>query len=121
MENLPLGRRMHTRGTTLKGSLSTEQWHDFVKQATAAIGMEAVGVPGFWQYPVNEKGGVGFTLVQPITESFVCLDTWSDHNGAYLFICSCRPIRAAKLRQVIADFHLVIHNEFSIQQELPND
>jgi hypothetical protein len=32
--------------------------------------------------------------VLPITESFLALDTWSDHDGAYLFVCSCRPFRS---------------------------
>jgi len=121
MDSLPLGRRMYTRGTTLGGSLSIEQWRDFIKQVTSSIGMDAVGDPALWEYPVNDKGGVGFTLCQPITESFIILDTWPDHGGAYLFVCSCKSFSAEQLRQVIGDYDLVIHSEFSIQQELPND
>jgi S-adenosylmethionine/arginine decarboxylase-like enzyme len=50
-----------------------------------------------YQYPVEGKGGVGFTIFQPITESFMALDAWPDHDGAYLFICSCKDFDKEKV------------------------
>ncbi len=85
-----LGTRMHAAGIVLHGHLDQVQWMHLLRKITFAIGMEPVGEPAIWVYPVDGKGGSGVTMVLPITESFLALDTWSDHDGAYLFICSCR-------------------------------
>ena len=121
MSRPPLGMRMYTRGTVVVGKLTVDRWRDFLKALTDAIGMTPVYSPSVWKYPVAGHGGVGHTIVQPITESFICLDTWEDHNGAYLFICSCRPVDAKRLYPVIATFGLTVHQEFATDLGLPNE
>jgi hypothetical protein len=116
-----LGTRMYTRGSVLLGGMTVVRWKEFLREITEAIGMDPVAEPACWQYPYNGKGGVGFTLCQPITESFLCLDVWQDHNGAYLFICSCVSIKAQKLYPVIARFGLNVHQEFATDLGLPDD
>lgn len=98
MPETPLGEKMHSLGVVLRGkpSLGVGRkqetcWLAFLHSVAEAIGMSAVDTPAVWTYPVNGKGGVGQTIVLPITESFLALDTWPDHRGAYLFVCSCRP------------------------------
>ncbi|MCS3725492.1 S-adenosylmethionine decarboxylase [Bradyrhizobium betae] len=85
-----LGARMRSFGLVLHGQLTEKQWKEFLVAVCDAIGMYPVGEPAVWTYPLEGKGGIGQTLMLPITESFLVVDTWSDHDGAYLFVCSCR-------------------------------
>lgn len=91
MEEQALGARMHSYGVVLVGKLDQLRWLEFLNAVATAIGMEPVGEPKVWTYPFEGKGGTGQTILLPITESFLALDTWRDHSGAYLFVCSCRP------------------------------
>lgn len=102
--DLPLGERMHSLGVVLRGKPRVKRrgecgasggiWLAFLHSLAEAIGMNAVDAPACWTYPLDGKGGQGQTIVLPITESFLALDTWPDHRGAYLFVCSCRPFSA---------------------------
>jgi hypothetical protein len=123
MKKLPLGMRVYTRGSVLVGSLTAERWKEFIKSVVVAIGMTPVYSPAFWKYPYpgSGEGGNGFTIVQPITDSFVCLDMWSDHGGAYLFMCSCKPIDARKFYPVITAFGLSVHQEVATDLGFPNE
>lgn len=95
-----MGERMHCAGVVLHGALEPSGWLQMLKDMATAIGMEPVGEPAQWVYPVDGKGGQGATYVLPITESFLALDTWSDHRGAYLLVCSCREYATASLDEV---------------------
>lgn len=86
-----LGRRMFFRGMVLHGKLDAERWCSFLANAAQAMGMQPIAAPALWEYPIAGAGGNGQTIIQPITESFLALDTWPDHDGAYLFIASCKP------------------------------
>ena len=88
-----LGERMHAFGVTLRSEqdIGPDRLVEFLHALTNAIGMTAVGDHALWTYPLHGKGGNGRTIVLPITDSFLALDTWPDHRGAYLFICSCKP------------------------------
>lgn len=95
-----LGKRMHSCGIALRGSLHELIWLELLHAIASAIGMTAVGQPKVWTYPLEGKGGTGQTILLPITESFLALDTWSDHDGAYLFVCSCRQYDIAAIDAV---------------------
>lgn len=101
-----LGDRMHTFGLVLHGTLSDSRWLQFLHEVALAIGMSAVADPAVWTYPLDGKGGTGQTIVLPITESFLALDTWRDHSGAYLLVCSCRPFYGEDIDAVSALFGL---------------
>lgn len=115
-----LGTRMHSAGQVLQGRLSPERWLEFLHEVAKAIGMEAVASPAVWTYPVNGAGGTGQTIVLPITESFLALDTWLDHGGAYLFVCSCRSYCTADIGLVAERFGLkvVLHPSRRFYAEL---
>lgn len=102
----PLGQRMHSLGIVLQGQLPPPRWIEFLHAVAKAIGMNAVAEPKIWDYPTDGKGGNGQTIVLPITESFLALDTWADHRGAYLFVCSCRPYFSKDVDTVAAAFGL---------------
>jgi S-adenosylmethionine/arginine decarboxylase-like enzyme len=103
-----LGARMYFRGVALDGTLIETDWRAFLIAAASEMGMSPVGKAYAWHYPVDGAGGNGATILQPITESFLALDTWPDHRGAYLFICSCKPFHAGCLRDVLRRFGLSI-------------
>jgi S-adenosylmethionine/arginine decarboxylase-like enzyme len=102
--DLPLGERMHAFGVVLCGWMDELRWLEFLAAVATAIGMESVGNPKVWTYPFEGKGGTGQTILLPITESFLALDTWKDHSGAYLFICSCRPFDSRVVDRVAREF-----------------
>jgi len=99
---------MHSFGVVLVGKLTDQNWIAFLHEVAKAIGMTAVAEPAVWSYPINGKGGTGQTIVLPITESFLALDTWSDHEGAYLFVCSCRDYFSADIDAAAAAFGLKV-------------
>lgn len=103
-----LGEKMNVAGIVLRGQLPVTEWQHFLKDLTAAIGMEAVGEPAVCSYPLqNGKGGVGYTIFLPITESFLVVDTWSDHNGAFLFVCSCRSFSLQAVDDIAREYGMV--------------
>ena len=108
MEQPPLGAKMHSAGIVLLGTMDQVEWMKFVEAVAEAIGMQAVDSPAMFNYPVDGKGGTGMTLFLPITESFLALDTWSDHRGAYLFVCSCRFYHTADIDAVAKRFGLEV-------------
>ncbi len=101
-----LGTRMHTQGFVLKGKMDLGRWQHFLCCLAEAMGMSAVAHPALWQYPIDGAGGYGATIVQPITESFLALDTWPDHDGAYLLICSCKHFTEKSIAAVARQFRL---------------
>lgn len=91
---------MHSAGLVLKGRMTSEQWIALLRDITSAIGMTAVGTPVVFNYPLEGKGGQGTTFFLPITESFLIIDTWPDHDGAYLFVSSCREYDVGAIDEV---------------------
>lgn len=103
---------MHVCGVTLTGKLNIFQWKALLNELTRAMNMTPVHRPAVWNYPVAGAGGNGMTMVQPITESFLALDTWEDFGGAYLFICSCRDFKPALLWPIFRRYDLNIGADF---------
>lgn len=107
---------------SLSGWMENDQWRAFLIDATAAIDMVAVGDAAVWTYPLtNGAGGNGSTFCQPITESFLCIDTWPDHGehgGAYLIVCSCRPFNPADLDHVFRTHGLVVSDDAEHRLEI---
>jgi hypothetical protein len=102
-----LGRQMHSRCLVLRGALTLRKWRAFLVACAKAMGMEPAGAAAHWKYPtVGGKGGVGHTLCQPITESFLVIDTWEKFDGAYLFIASCRKFAISRVTETALRFGL---------------
>ncbi len=61
-----------------------------------------------FNYPLDGKGGVGFTYCQPITESMIMVDSWPELGGAYVFVDSCKMFNPWDLiRKLLNDGYLV--------------
>lgn len=97
---------MHVFGVVLHGRLTRERWIEFLNECASRIGMKPVAEPKVWSYPIEGAGGLGDTIILPITESFLALDTWPDHDGAYLFVCSCRQFFSAVIEGVAIEYGL---------------
>lgn len=70
----------------------------FTSELVKVLGMEEAHDPKTYRYPTSGgAGGDGVTHIQPITDSFIVVDTWNLHSGAYLHVCSCKPFSVAKL------------------------
>jgi len=118
MTSPQLGRRMHFYAVALKGSLSPDGWREFLVDVAGSIDMVPVGEAAVWTYPVNGEGGTGLTVCQPITESFIAVDIWPDHLGAYLVVCSCRLFHPLDLKYLIGKYDLVAGEEAAHRLEL---
>lgn len=106
-----LGLNAHMLALSLGGEKSREDWRDFVNEAVKRIGMTPVGHMAEWHYPECCPKGIGPNgdiIVQPISESFIALDTWPDHKGAYLFVCSCRQFEASVVIDLCAEAGLTV-------------
>jgi hypothetical protein len=87
---------------------SAKRLHNLVIQMA---GMTPVLKPAVWRYPIlGDVGGTGettvqpFVFAQPLAESISMslpgvsvTDTWHEHNGFFLILCSCRPFDAKRL------------------------
>lgn len=104
-----LGRRIYSQNIVLRGRLAAIAWKALLVDCIAAMGMTTAGEAAVWSYPTTEgKGGVGTTICQPMAESFMVVDTWPDHDGAYLHISSCMQFDPSKLISPIQRAGLVI-------------
>lgn len=111
---------MYHRGFVLLGKRTPAEWLALVKDLVHAIGMTPAGDPHVWTYPNGAgAGGVGQTIIQPLTESFIALDSWDDHVGAYLFICSCKPFDRGPVFQLAKRRELGIDMEKSYEMSIP--
>lgn len=89
---------MYVRNFALHGENNLQKIANLVGDVVKAIGMNTEGMhASVYQYPAFGKGGTGYTYIQPITESFICVDAWAEHDIAYLFISSCREIEDIEL------------------------
>jgi len=64
----------------------------FVRSLADAIDMQTTGTAMVCPYPTADgKGGLGFTIFQPITTSYIAFDTWPEvSGGAILLVCTCK-------------------------------
>ncbi len=94
---MKLGERLDVVALTLKGETNAPCAIELVDNIVDVLCMKKVHKPTWYHYPVNDAGGLGFTYIQPIAESFIAWDSWSDFKGGYLIMCSCRTINLNKV------------------------
>ena len=96
-----LGKRMDVAGFAIRGDTSKKGVSKFIEEIVKILKMHKTHKPVTYKYPVNNLGGVGYTKIQPITESFIAYDAWPDFEGAYLVICSCKTVNLRSVSQKI--------------------
>lgn len=45
------------------------------------------------EYPLNGQGGFGYTLFEPLTESYAVMDVYFDSDETEILISTCKPER----------------------------
>lgn len=118
-DNPSLGRSMQSHSFALGGVMSSGAWYSVLSEIIDAIGMTPVYKPAIWNYPFCGGGGNGQTIVQPITESFLALDIWPDHAGAYLVVCSCRPFDPQVIKGVLSKWKVSVTGECGHNLSIP--
>ena len=116
-DEVTLGKRIHMQGFALRGQRREWDWRAFLMDLTFALGMTPAGDATVWRYPTEDgKGGQGTTIIQPISESFLALDTWDLHTGAYLLITSCRHFSADQIAPIVEGYGLefIDRSDFSM-------
>ena len=106
-----LGIEMQSSVYALKGRIDEERGKEIQAAVIEAVRMQTGGIaPQTWTFPINDLGGVGYTLIQPLVESYsgvvlpagvVGVDAWSEHQGFFLIINSCRPFSVGKVYRVL--------------------
>lgn len=103
-----LGEQLFVNVISVTGVVSVRAGKELVQKIMEKIDMHPAHSAILYEYPVDGKGGVGFTLIQPITESFIAFDSWPDLNGAYLVICSCLEFAHEEIKVIIEKFGLTL-------------
>ena len=86
---------------SIKGDTTKLAALNLVDSIIGALKMHRAHDAISYDYPVNGAGGLGHTLIQPITESFIAFDAWPDFGGAYLVICSCKTVNLDKVMKKV--------------------
>ena len=100
---MELGEKLHCAILAIKGRIEEKQCNEIVKDIIEKIKMHPAYSSVTYNYPVDNKGGVGYTFFQPITESFIAFDAWPDLGGAYLVICSCRDFSVVTVMEAVSN------------------
>ena len=103
-----LGSRLLIAAFSVKGDVNVRVAQYLLRHVMAAIGVAPAHDQGFYRYPTGGKGGTGFTIIQPITESFLAVDSWPDHGGAYLVFASCKWFDVDAVEKVVESLGLTV-------------
>ena len=103
-----LGEHMMSIRIVVHGKLTKHGIIQITEELIESVGLSPTPGATFCNYPINGKGGVGFTYFQPITESFIAWDVWPKLNGAYLIICSCKLVWVQEIKKVLNNSGLKI-------------
>lgn len=103
-----LGEQMKILAVSVRGDVNEVSGQTLVKELVEAIGMTIAPEQLLCRYPVDGKGGIGYTFFQPLTESFIAFDSWPDLCGAYLIICSCGTLPLSTTLKTVTKHNLEI-------------
>ena len=89
---MALGERLTVATFALRGHISEDTALALAEGIAKALEMQPAHAPIRYNYPEeNGKGGDGFTLIYPIAESFVAVDSYTSLGGGYVIVSSCMP------------------------------
>lgn len=113
-----LGQNLKVSGFKIKSTASKKEFKKILREVVNIIGMTPAGKAKTWSFPWQLKfwkrilsctflfltgknlrglGGEGFTIVQPLVESFAVIDYWKEHKHWFLVIASCHYYEPRKV------------------------
>ena len=116
-----LGLNLKVSGYRIKSTATKKEFRQILHDVVSLIEMTPAGRSKVWDFPwqpsfwsrfaawvVGHKhlpglGGVGWTIVQPLVESFALVDYWEAHGHWFLIIGSCRPYEARQVANFLRD------------------
>ncbi len=89
-----LGSRLNKLSLMLDGCVLEQDMVEALKECVELMEMRHNNMePGVWRYPLDDdSGGVGYTICQPLVESFIVADAWPCLNHTYIELASCKRI-----------------------------
>ena len=105
-----LGQEIYMADFALQGQVDDAMASDLVELVIKTMEMHCAHHPAMYRYPTDGKGGVGFTYLQPLTESFAGVDSWPELGGAYLSVRSCKTFEVIPLVVAIERKGLKVSN-----------
>jgi hypothetical protein len=104
------GEELQMIAISFKKQMSQPLCEKITEEIVNKIGLHCI--PGLikYSYPYESKGGKGYTLIQPITESMVAWDIWTDHKGGYLFLISCKRFNPEEVFEILKRYKLKLIN-----------
>lgn len=93
---------MTTVGISVRGVLSIEDARKFAIECVEAIGMQISHPAQLTEYPPLNGEDIGFLLLQPLIESYVILDVWTNLGGFYMGVTSCKDFDTVAVERLIA-------------------
>jgi hypothetical protein len=116
-----LGDQITLAAFALKGLLTQETCDQISLDIMNEVGLSPVHKKIVYSYPTEGKGGNGFTMIQPVAESFFAWDVWFDHKGGYLILCSCVPFNAGVITGILSRYGLKVLNMIATLLTLVED
>ena len=86
-----LGTRKQIGGWTCQGVLPSSEMMKTALEVIKLVGMTPARLGRIDEYPYNGLGGVGYTLYQPLTDSYIIFDVYSEINETKVILASCKP------------------------------
>lgn len=113
-----LGRDLYISVLVVKGEVDISRMNEINDKVCHVARMNKQGIKSaYWEFPIfDNKGGAGFTHIQPIVESFIVTDWWHDFGHFYYVFASCKNYSTWDVRDVFEaeGFGIVEHKFFSV-------
>jgi len=116
-----LGQNLKVSGYRVQSTASKREFKRILREIVVLIGMTPAGRSKIWLFPWYSQfwrrvaawiigrrhlpglGGEGWTIAQPLVESFALIDYWHKHGHWFLVIGSCRPYEARQVVNFLRD------------------
>lgn len=102
MPELEFGKEVTMVGFSVRGNLNEDAARKFAIECVETMGMKCSHPAVVIVYPLHEGKDIGFMLLQPLIESYVILDVWTNHGGFYLGAVSCKDFDSLSVEKLIA-------------------
>ncbi len=119
-----LGLNLKVSGYVVKSTANLREFRKILREVVELVGMISAGKVKTWSFPWYSRfwyrlfarivwiitgkylpgaGGVGWTIVQPLVESFAVIDYWREHGHWFLILASCNHYEPRRVANYLSD------------------